>query len=150
MVSRSDFRDDPAWISAQLQPSVPVSDVNAALEILLDLGLLQRNDDGTLQQQDPTLTTGHEVQALAVGNFHRQMMARAAESIETINHTRRDLSAITICINEDNLKEAKRRIHLFCESMLDLGDRDDDGVHVYQLNVQFFPLTQPLDPSDES
>lgn len=141
MVARDDFDEDPFWIAEQLVPRVPVPRVREALELLYDLGLLVRDDDGRLRQAEPTLTTGHEVRSLAAGNYHRQMMERAADAIEIVPRAHRDLGALTMCVTPQTAQVMKHRLHQFLETMLELADSDEDGQVVYQLNFQFFPLT---------
>ena len=68
----------------------------AALDLLLQLGFVVRDADGTLRQSEPLLSTGAEVRSLAVGNFHRQMMQRAAESIELVDRSEREISGLTV------------------------------------------------------
>ena len=144
MAARQDFVLDGKWISKQLWPKVPVRDVNRAVSTLLKLGLIVETEDG-VTRGDPSLTTGHEVGSLAIGNFHRQMMERAAESIETVERERRDISALTVCVSDALIPRLKDEIHRFRESMLELCDSEEDGENVYQMNVQLFPLTRPGD-----
>jgi uncharacterized protein (TIGR02147 family) len=147
LAGRPDFREDPAWIAAQLLPPIKPAQAAEAMELLLDLGLLVRDDAGRIVRGDPSLTTGHEVHALAVGNYHRQMLQRAADAIELVPPAARDISALTVCISAELVPEFKRRIHTFREALLNLGDQDPDPRRVYQLNIQLFPLTgEPEDP----
>lgn len=141
LAGRADFKLDAAWISKQLWPRVPVAKVRRALELLLEMGLLVIDDHGQVSRGEPSLTTGHEVGSLAIGNFHRQMMARAAESIDSVDRERRDVSGLTVCVPVDLVPELKARIHQFRESMMEVCDRGGEGQVVYQLNVQLFPLS---------
>jgi len=141
LAARPDFRMDAAWISKQLWPRVPVAKVRRAMELLLEIGLLIVEDDGRVTRGEPSLTTGHEVGSLAIGNFHRQMMARAAESIDSVDRERRDISGLTVCVPHDLVPEIKARIHQFLESLMEVCDRNGEGQVVYQLNVQLFPLS---------
>jgi uncharacterized protein (TIGR02147 family) len=141
MAARADFRDDPAWIASQLQPPVKPSQASAALDTLLRLGLLERSE-GRIVRGEATLTSGHEVRALGVANYHRQMLERAAESIELIASEERDLSAMTVCIGAPLVPELKRRLREFRETLMDLCDREAEPDLVYQLNIQLFPLTR--------
>ncbi|MBH25154.1 MAG: hypothetical protein CMH57_12015 [Myxococcales bacterium] len=151
MVARADFVEDPDWIASQLLPPIKAAQAEECLEVLLELGLLQRDDDGALHRGEASVTTGHEVRSLAIGNYHRQMMERASESIELVHRDHRDISALTVCISPERIAEFKDRIHAFRETLLDLGDRDDQPTCVYQLNFQFFPLNEvPSDPDDEA
>ena len=135
------FQEDPEWIASQLLPPIKPKEAINALEVLLDLGLLTRDDTGRICRGEASVTTGHTVRSLAITNYHRQMLKRASESLELVHGDLRDISALTVCISPASVPEFKERIHAFRESLLDLGDRDDNPVSVYQLNIQFFPLT---------
>lgn len=148
MTARVDFQEDVEWIATQLLPNIKPSEVKEALEILLELGLVVRQDDGKLSRGEPSLTTGHEVHSLAIGNYHRQMLQRASESIESVPSELRDLGALTVCIEPSSVPEIKQRIHTFREQLLDRCDRDDTPRVVYQINLQFFPLNHSDDPSE--
>jgi uncharacterized protein (TIGR02147 family) len=141
MVARADFVEDATWIARQLRPRIKPAEARRALALLTELGLLERDASGRLVRGEPSLTTGHEVRSLAIGNFHRQMMQRAAESIETVDRAERDLSALTVCVAAERVPELKARIQAFREALLDLCDRDTAPEVVYQLNIQLFPLT---------
>lgn len=149
MAARPDFQADPEWVSGQLWPRVGKAKVSRALDLLFELELLVKDEDGTVSRGDPTLTTGHEVGSLAIGNFHRQMMERAAESITTVDRTHRDISGSTVCIDHATVGEMKRRIHSFRENLLELCDSRGSGTSVYQLNIQLFPLTRLEGTNDE-
>jgi uncharacterized protein (TIGR02147 family) len=142
MTARSDFREEPAWIASQLLPPITPAEASSALQLLLELGLVTRDANDRIQRGDPTLTTGHEVRNLAAGNYHRQMLERAAESIERIPREKRELGATTICIQAETVAEIKQLIQDFREHILERSDRDNDPSAVYQFNVQFFPLSK--------
>ncbi|MGM0557952.1 MAG: TIGR02147 family protein [Myxococcota bacterium] len=141
LAARDDFRDDPEWVASHLNPSVSVEKVSESLGLLFDMGLLQREEDGSITRGNPSLTTGHEVRSLAIGNYHRQMLERAEESIESIDRSLRDISALTVCIDPENVDDLKERIHAFRETLLDLCDRDENPSAVFQMNFQLFPLS---------
>ncbi len=142
MVARHDFVEEPEWIAKQLLPPIHPNDVLECLEVLLDLGLVERNSEGALSRGEPSITTGHQVRNLAVSNYHRQMLKRASDSIETVSSENRDISAMTVSIANDTIADLKSRIHNFKEGVLDRCDRDENSEVVYQINIQLFPLTQ--------
>ena len=141
MTARPDFRLDAGWISTQLAPEVPVEDVERALEVLLRLGFIVDTPEG-VRRGDASLTTGHEVNSLAIVNYHHQMIERGAESIERIPREFRDISALTMCVRPEQVPELKRRVHAFRETLMALTDPIEDPTTVYQLNVQLFPLNR--------
>jgi uncharacterized protein (TIGR02147 family) len=148
LAARSDFSEEPAWIARTLHPQIRPSEAKRSLKLLLDLGLLCRLPSGKLGRGEPTLTTEHEVSQVGAGNFHRQMMERAAESIATVPRQERDLAALTVCIGPTTAQLVKKRIHEFREALADLCDADPEPTRVYQLNLQWFPLS--MAPEEDS
>ncbi|QDG49450.1 TIGR02147 family protein [Persicimonas caeni] len=141
MVARPDFDEDPAWIAGQLTPNIEPEQAETALEVLLDLGLVVREDSGTLVRGEASVTTEHEVRSLAIANYHRQMLERAGESIEIIPREYRDLAAMTVCISPETIGELKERVHAFRELVFELCDSDEEPQVVFQINTQLFPLS---------
>lgn len=148
MTARPDFQEDPAWIADQLVPSISEDEAARALEDLLELGLIERNAEGEIVRGDPSVTTGHEVQSLAIANYHREMLERAGNSIETVPREDRDLAAMTVCISRDSIAEIKARVHDFRELLFEYCDADEDPQVVFQINTQLFPLSRISDSED--
>jgi uncharacterized protein (TIGR02147 family) len=148
MAGRADFRDDPEWIANELHPKISPTQARAALKLLFDLGLLLRSVEGAITRGEPALDTGHEVRSRAVVNYHRQMLERASDALETVPGARRDLMALTVCVRAETVTDLKRRIHAFREALVARCDDDRDPTAVYQINVQLFPLTRTFDPDE--
>jgi len=142
MAARSDFVDDPHWIAGRLFPPITPDQARRALELLLELELLVRDEDGRFRRNDAALTTGHEVRSLAVAAYHQQMIGLAAESIGRFPVRWRDVSAQTFCVGATTVAELKDRVHQFRESLVELVESDDEPRLVYQLNIQLFPLSR--------
>ena len=142
LAARQDFSADPKWIAKRLRPAVSPRQAAESLELLMSLGLLVKDPHtGRLSQGEPTLTTEHEVSALGAANFHRQMLQRASESIDDIPSELRDLAALTVCVSASTAVRVKERIHQFREALTELCDAQPVGTVVYQLNIQWFPLS---------
>lgn len=141
LAAGADFRDDPAWIAARLHPPITPGQARAALTLLLDLGLLERTADGRVVQAEVTLDAGHEVRAVGARRFHRQMIERGREALDTVGPDRRDISGMTVCVRADRVEELKRRLRAFREQLMAFCDEQADPDTVYQINMQLFPLT---------
>lgn len=142
MVARDDFQESSEWIAAQLLPPITPKQAARALELLMQLELIVRDESGRLVRQDPTLSTGHEVRALAVGNYHRQMLERAAYAIERVPSRERLLGATTMCIDASSFEEIKLRVNQLRELVMEMAEQCDSRQRVYQFNIQLFPLSQ--------
>lgn len=142
LVLLPDFQEKPEWIAATLHPPITVKEAEDALALLQRLGFLKRERGKKLVQAERNITTTREVHSLAVGNFHRQMLKRASESIERTSHEKRDVSSLTIAVSQDKFDEAKRRIQEFRRELNVLLSDDGEADAVYQINFQMFNLTE--------
>jgi uncharacterized protein (TIGR02147 family) len=144
MSALPDFEADAVKVAGRLLPPIKVQEAREALETLFELGLLVRGEDGRVVRAEPTLSTEHEVRNLGIGNYHRQMLERAAASIELCAREHRDLAAMTVCVSLETVTELKKRVHEFRERLLELCDSDPEPQVVFQINTQLFPLSSPV------
>lgn len=148
LAARDDFRDDPAWVARTVFPPITRVEAARALETLVELGLLSRDNGGRLVQGQATVTTGPETRGLHIANYHRTMMERAAESIDLVPSEDRDISALTLCMGEDGIRRLKSRIQRFRKELLELSALEDDPHRVVQINFQMFPLSRGKDEEE--
>jgi uncharacterized protein (TIGR02147 family) len=140
MVALPRFREDAEWIARRLRPAITPSQVRSAIDLLLRLSLVVRGEDGRLVQREPLLSTGAEVRSLAIGNFHRQMMERAAEAIDLVDRADREISGLTVALSRDSFLLFKEKIHGLRRELLELSGRETHADRVIQVNFQVFPL----------
>lgn len=142
LVGMPDFKDDPKWIAAKLENNITAKEAEKAIELLIKIKLLKRDEDGTLKQVDSSITTGPEVKSLAVANFHREMLKKAADSIEKIPPQYRDISSLTIPVSKDTLEEVKTKVQQFRKELHAFLAEQKDFDAVYQFNFQLFNLSE--------
>lgn len=142
LVARRDFREEPEWIARTLRPSISPEEARRAVATLLALGLLVRGPRGKIAQGEPLVTTGPETRGIHIGNYHRAMLQRAAESIDEIPAPERDISSLTLCVGADGVQRLKQRIQSFRKELLAMSEDEKDPVVVVQLGFQLFPLTR--------
>ena len=134
------FREDPAWIASHVMPAITQAQARKAVEALLKLGLLVRTEAGELAQGEALVSTGPETRSLAIRNFHRQMIGRAVEALETVALEEREISGSTVALTEDGFKLFKERIHALRAELLELSAEQNGPRKVIQFNFQVFPL----------
>jgi len=149
MAARKDFCEDPSWIARQLWPSIKPSQAATALDALLQLGLLERDSTGRIIQGNPVISTGPETHNMHVANYHRTMIARAAESIDTIPASQRDISSLVFCIDREGLGEMKQRVRAFRQQIIERAESEQSPYQVVQLNIQLFPLSRAARGEEE-
>lgn len=141
LANRADFRAEPAWIAKRMLPRITTSEAKGALDVLFELGLLLRTDEGRVVQGEPVLTTGAETRGLHIRNYHRAMMERAAESMALVPAPQRDISSLTFCVDDEGLRRVKERVQQFRKELIAILSDETDGDRVVQLNFQLFPLS---------
>lgn len=140
LIGARGFRPDPAWIARTLHPPITVTEAARAVELLVALGLVRREDDGSLRALDAVVTTGPETRGLHFRNYHRALLERAAGAIETVPAAERDISSLTFVADDEVLREVKRRVQAFRRELVSYLS-EVGGTRVVQLNLQLFPLS---------
>lgn len=142
LVLLPEFKEDPDWIASNLFPPIKPAEAGKAIELLLALGFLKRDDSGRLVQAERNISTAREVLSLAIANFHREMIHKAATSIEKTSASRRDISSLTVAVSKTRFEEAKRRLQDFRRELNILLSEEEKPDAVYQINFQIFNLTE--------
>ena len=150
LAARGDFKADPRWIGARLWPQIKAAEAKLALDTLLKLGLLRQQEDGKVIQAEPLITTGPEMHAVHIANYHRTMMERAAASIDLVPSAGRDISAVTILVGPEGMKRVKEKIRRFRRELLEFALSEVGATQVVQLNLQLFPLSLPPEKEPRS
>lgn len=152
LVTLPEFREDPEWIAHTLLPSITPTQAKKSIELLLDIGILQRDTKGILVQKDSVISSEYEMASEALCNFHSQMIDLAGRSNEHTPREKREISSLTLGVSQRCVKRLKERIRIFKEDVLTMVLEDQtDSETVYQLNFQLFPLIKKIeDTSTES
>jgi uncharacterized protein (TIGR02147 family) len=93
-------------------------------------------------QTSPFISTGPEVNSLAVANFHQTMGRLALDALEHIPKTERNMTASTVYISQNTYETIKQKIEELRQEILVLADADKNADRVYQANFQVFPVSR--------
>ncbi len=137
-----DFTADPKWIASRLMPSIGVRQAAQALEVLQELRMLVPDEQGELRPAHALVETPDDKPlGLHIAQFHRVMMERAAESIESVPREQREIASLTLCLSQAQLLGLKQELSQFRSDLLQRYATGDDARRVVQLNLQLFPLS---------
>lgn len=134
-----DFERNIDSISSKLKISKIRAEV--ALNNLIICGLILKNEDEKLNIAHPELRTTEDVKNQALQDSHVETLRMGIEKIGNIEVELRDFSSTTVALSLDKLPEAKTIIREFRMKMSALFRDSDPKTDVYQLAIQFFPLT---------
>ena len=108
---------------------------------LLVCELLELDSEGKLQKVHSDIRTTEDISSQALKESHKETLDLGKEKIEQIAIDMRDFSSSTLAIDLKKIPEAKIIIREFRQKMAALLE-DGDKTDVYQLAIQFYPLTK--------
>jgi uncharacterized protein (TIGR02147 family) len=136
----NDGRAVPGEIASRLVPHVDEGDVARALEVLVAVGMVRKGASDRLVPVEAHVTASGEIKTRAVRHYQERILALASESVRRFEPRDRDISTITMSIDEkaatriqEVLKECRRQVQI----EVDEAKRPD---RVMQLCMAFFPL----------
>lgn len=134
-----DFQGSVEEICSKLSLSTNRAEV--ALNNLVICGLLILDKNEKLHLAHPELRTTEDIKNQALRDSHIETMKMGIEKIESVEVELRDFSSTTVALSLDKLPEAKTIIREFRMKMSALLRDSDPKTDVFQLAIQFFPLT---------
>lgn len=142
MVDLDRFEFTPANVARRLGISKLESE--AAIERLIRLEMIEADPEkkGRYKKVAQYTVTRSAVPSEAIRRFHRQMLEKAIESLETQTPEEKIVGSETFSISEEVLPEANRLAEEFFQKMTALSAKSKKRTQVYHLGVQFFNLTK--------
>ncbi len=115
-----------------------------ALNHLTICGLLVVDKDGSLSLAHPELRISEDIKNQALRGSHIEAMKMGIEKIDSVEFGLKDFSSTTIALSLDKLPEVKMIISEFRLRISNLLKDSDQKTDVFQLAIQFFPLTEVI------
>ncbi len=136
------FTDNYAELAAKLSPPITEARARRSIALLDRLGLIRKNPDGRWELTHKVITTGEHCRSIAVHAFQEATMRLAVEALHRHPAEKRNISTVTVTIAENKLDRINELIARFRENLLKIAYEETNPDKVYQLNIQFFPLTK--------
>lgn len=134
----------PAELAACLGRGVSAAMVESALVDLHFLGLIERSESGHWKPVHSSLTTPDDIRAAAVEKYHRNSL-ELAEAALALPPEEREFGGLTVGVPRRLLPKVKERIRALRTELNEMLSAEADLADVYQLNVNFFPLTKGIE-----
>jgi uncharacterized protein (TIGR02147 family) len=137
-----DFESSPTWIAKKLK--ITQLEVEISVENLKRLGMLVVVD-GKLQKEESKLRFPTKTSQTVIRKFHKQMIKKGFDELDAKTQDEdfaaRLIACSTFALNSDKLDLLKEKIQ---QALYEVSSTASEGAcqSVYQLNIQFFPLTR--------
>lgn len=140
MTLLDDFRADPAWIASRLKGRITEQQAKESLQLLLRVGLL-KIENGKYLQAEPLSATSDGVYCRALRELHKQFLELGIDSCLNDETEKRETSGLTLAVSQETIHDIKKAIKEFRREVNRIYSRDHGNTDVYQLTINFFPLT---------
>ena len=143
LISTPNFIEDEDWIFKKLRKKVTPSQIKNALNIMMEMETIGRDENGKLIVLKEGLLTTNDVPSSAIKRHHFGMINRALEAIEEQNVKERQVTSVTMKVKPEDVDAAKKYIFEFIKDFnekFSTTEADD----LYQLNTQFFRHTREV------
>jgi uncharacterized protein (TIGR02147 family) len=134
--------NDIKLLAAMIDPPLKPAQAQEALADLERMGLVRKDELGRYRQVDSALSTGDEVRSLLVVNYQLDSMDLGKRALVKIPAAERDISALTMTLSEKNFQILKKELQMLRKRFSKAAVEDAAPEAVYQLNIQFFPITK--------
>lgn len=142
MVLLKDFQENAKWLASRCLPRITPQEARDAIQTLLDLGFLKRDENGRLIQSEPVVGTQAQTEFVEAFNFHDAVLSKARQCLSQSKQEERHFEALTIPVTPQLYTTIRNKIQKLIEESLDeVNHSKNDFNDVYQLNVQLFPVT---------
>lgn len=143
LIETNEFKSDVEWISKKLKKKVSNENILKAIKNLVELNLIKKDTYGNYVQTKGSIVTPTKFDRNILDEYYSIMGAMAIQSLGDDDEDNRFFNGATISINRKNIQAFAEKIKKFRAEINEMSlsnlDSNDD---VYQLNVQFFPLTK--------
>lgn len=140
----------PSEIAHACKPKISAAEVSETLDFLVKAKLLKKDRSGNYQQTDKTIKMAPvEAVPLAARDLQRQMGEFALKSID-LPISERMMSGYTLGLTRRAYERIKKETEDYFRRVVAIATEDDETEQVYRLNVQLFPLSERLEPKNET
>jgi uncharacterized protein (TIGR02147 family) len=126
LIETSTFKNDPKWISKRLD--ISLHETTQALGRLKKLELIEEDKNGHIFRTEVNLSASYGLPSSAIRKMNRQLLLKAADSLESQSLNERNISTITMAIDPERLAEAEKMIIQFRRKLaafLEQGNRTE-------------------------
>ena len=142
MVALKDFREDYDWIANRVKPKIKRTEAKRAVEVLLRLGLLRRNEMGCLEHTKTVLTSFPKMDSVEVYDYTKKILTEAKQAILNDPIEWIDMISMTVPVSKEVLPNIQKILHKCKEEILtEIKNHAENFEEVMQFNLQFYPVT---------
>jgi uncharacterized protein (TIGR02147 family) len=136
------FKGDYKALGETILPTITPGEAKKSIKLLERLELIAKNPDGVYVPTERFITTGEKWKSIAIRHFQEETIQLAKEALDTIPKEMRDISTLTLSISNQGFEEIKEILKETRRQIFEIAEKEQNVSGVYQLNLQFFPISK--------
>lgn len=149
MVNMPEFNGQEEWIQERLRGRVSQKEITEALQFLTQFGFIKKSEAGVYSIEQKQLDCDEGVFKISLGEFHRQMLEWAKQSIDEIPRAERLLLGHTATLTPGQFEKVQSILRKALEELTSVDNKaQSSGAEVYHIELAAFPLTKKTSGSD--
>jgi len=135
-----DFSGDYAGLGHKLLPPITARQARGSIKLLMDLGLIKKNERGFYKPTDKVVSTGAFAQDAIIRQFQMKCIGSARFALLKNRGQPERVLTNTISISEEGYKRLETHLQKFCSEVRSIVHKDEKKPdRVYQLDILLFP-----------
>ena len=128
-------------------PKISASQVENAVDALLQLGLAHRRNDGRIVPTEAHIKTKEHWLSASISDYQKSIIELAQRSIAETPKEERDISTLTMALDSSQIQRIRDIIADARKSIVNVANSMPSPIcdSVYQLNFQLFPMMKKRD-----
>lgn len=140
----------PLEMAHACKQKISAAEVSETLDFLVRAKLLKKDKNGNYHQTDKSISMGSvDAVPVAARDMQRQMGEFAIKAL-SLPLSERDMSGITMGLTHRAYKRIKKELADCRRRIIAIATEDEETEQVYRLNLQLFPLSEPLKSNNDS
>lgn len=138
---------DAAALGECCIPKLSASQVENAVDALLQLGLARANKDGRVVPTDAHLKTMEHWLSACISDYQSSIAELAGKSIQNTPKEKRDISTLTMALDSQQIDKIREILAKTRKAIVNVVNAMPPQIcdSVYQLNFQLFPMMKKED-----
>ena len=139
-----DFGGDADRIARTLRPPIKPAEARDAISLLLRLKLIRKTSQGGYRKVDNVVSSGYEADPALMRGVIADNLDLSRRALDAYPPKTRPFSYLTLSVSEASFARIRDKIRVFRKEMLEIAVEDGQADRLYQMNLQFFPLSETL------
>ncbi|HKP95101.1 MAG TPA: TIGR02147 family protein [Fibrobacteria bacterium] len=138
----ADWEGDYSRLGRMVRPAITADKAKKAVELLVDIGLLVKKEDGRYAQAEVAIDAEGLPQFL-IRKVRRDFLMKGIEASETIPPQECHVSCSTVALSRENFQRASMLLTEFHKELAEMAETDQGHAAntVFQVNLEAFPLS---------